>query len=109
MKEKDKLSSDALKSISPFEKKSCYDCIFIKSALNLYCSNKDAIRDRGTSIPGCIKCPHWKPDWTYIPNDYKTEEYGYIDTKTKIKNMVNSVKDGIIIFFKGMISTERKK
>jgi len=61
----------------PFEKKSCYDCGWLYSALSWWCGNRKAIKDRGTSIPGCIHCPHWKPDWKMIDKKYKTEENGY--------------------------------
>lgn len=62
------MSDEDFKSISPFEKRSCHDCGYLKSALSLWCGNKEAIRDRGTSIPGCIKCPYWKPNFKRIKN-----------------------------------------
>lgn len=62
---------------TPFERKSCEDCTHLTQALSLWCSNEDAIKDRGTRIPGCIHCPHWAPDWKYIPKQFKTPENGY--------------------------------
>ena len=42
--------------------RSCYNCAWIVAYVSLWCSNDDAIEDRGTRIPGCIHCPHWSPD-----------------------------------------------
>lgn len=72
------MSEEEFKEISPFEKKSCYDCGYLKSALSWWCTSEDAKKARGTSLPGCIKCTFWKPDWKVIDDKYKTEENGYI-------------------------------
>jgi hypothetical protein len=85
----DSLSDVEYKSISPFDKKSCYDCGHLKQGLSWWCGNKEAIEKRGTSIPGCIKCPFWKPQWNLISDEYKTEENGYIKP---IEIKVNKVK-----------------
>lgn len=87
----DALSKDEYKSISPFDKKTCYDCSFLKSAMSWWCTNDDAKKRRGTSLPGCIKCPLWKPDWNNIDQKYKTEENGYIKSTiyTPIKKSNN--------------------
>ncbi len=71
------LSKEEFNNISPFEKRSCYDCKFLKSALSWWCTNEDAIKVRGTRLPGCIKCNFWEPDWSMIDNKYKTKENGY--------------------------------
>lgn len=42
-------------------RKGCFDCIYCQGALSWWCVNKKAIADRGTKIPGVIKCPHWEP------------------------------------------------
>lgn len=44
----------------PEEKRSCYACKYMKSALSWWCGNDEAIKARGTSIPGCIKCSYWE-------------------------------------------------
>ena len=72
------MSKEEFSKISPFEKRSCYDCSHLKAALSWWCRNPDAIKARGTSIPSCIKCPYWSPDWRYIEDQYKTEENGYV-------------------------------
>ena len=81
------LSKEEFKAVSPFEKKSCYDCGHLKSALSWWCSSEDAIKARGTRIPGCIKCPYWKPDWKEIDNKYKTEDNGYVKPIEKVKQV----------------------
>lgn len=75
-------------AVSPFDKKSCADCGHIKKAVSLWCNNPEAIEARGTRIPGCIKCPYWKPDWNYIDTVYKTEENGYVTPTQVIMKMV---------------------
>ena len=53
------LSDEEFNNIPSEEKKSCYDCIFLKAIVNWWCTNSDAIKLRGTAIPGVIKCPYW--------------------------------------------------
>ena len=71
------MSDEEFKAISPFEKKSCYDCGHLKSALSSWCTSVEARKARGTTISGCVKCVFWKPDWKVIDDKYKTEENGY--------------------------------
>ena len=87
MKKFSEMSSDEIqamsdadfRAVSPFEKKSCGHCGYLKSALSLWCTNEEAIKARGTRIPGCIKCIYWKPDWEQIAEKYKTPENGYVE------------------------------
>ena len=58
----------------PFEKKSCDTCYHLKEVLSPWCTNKEAIRSRGTSIPGIYNCKFWYPELTRIPKIYQTEE-----------------------------------
>jgi len=37
------------------------DCRYLTAALSYWCTNKESIRRRGTSIPGVIKCPYYEP------------------------------------------------
>jgi len=39
----------------------CYDCRSLKAAVGWWCTNKEAIAWRGTSIPGVHDCPFWEP------------------------------------------------
>lgn len=73
---------------TPFDKRSCYDCGHIRSAMNLWCGNAQANKVRGTSIPGCIHCPYWAPDWSMIPKEYRTAEYGYVSKLEKFKKFL---------------------
>jgi hypothetical protein len=43
------------------ERKACADCRHCKGAVSWWCKNPEAVRQRGTSIPGVIKCPFWEP------------------------------------------------
>lgn len=42
-------------------KKSCFDCDFCESACSWWCINQEAVKYRGSSIPGVINCHFWKP------------------------------------------------
>ena len=65
--------------VPPEERRSCHDCRNLKGVVNLYCTNKIAIKDRGTSIPGCIRCPHW------VKQETKEEELNkFIIISTKL-------------------------
>lgn len=80
------LSDEDFKSVSPFEKRSCADCGHLTSAMSWWCTSEDAKKVRGTSLPGCIKCPFWKPKWKFIDDKYKTEENGYVKSKKTQKH-----------------------
>jgi len=66
--------------ISPFDKKWCGECGHLFSAVTWWCGCDEAADFRGTKIPGVINCPFWKPNWKYIPKEYKTLENGYKST-----------------------------
>lgn len=68
-----KLTYDEFMSISPFEKKSCYDCIYLQGYYNLWCTSVEARKARGTTIPGIIKCPYWSPNYDFIDVIYKSK------------------------------------
>lgn len=61
-----------MKEENPFELKSCYDCKNLVAKISWWCGSKEAIEWRGTSIPGVIHCPFWKPDIKMIDDKYKT-------------------------------------
>ena len=87
----DALSKEEYDAVSPFEKKHCYDCKHLVSAdrfsiSDLFCNNKESIKSRGTNLPGCIRCPYWKPDWSLIDKKHRTKENGYASIGTKILN-----------------------
>ena len=72
------MSDEDFKAVSPFEKRSCFNCSSLTSYVSLWCLNDKAYEFRGTRIPGGIKCLFWTPDWKEIDDKYKTEENGYV-------------------------------
>jgi len=54
----------------PFTRKGCDCCIYLKAALSWWCTNKECIKARGTSLPGIIKCPYWAPHPQHIAEHY---------------------------------------
>lgn len=42
------------------EKAACVDCRHMVGAVHWWCGNEDAIKWRGTSLPGVHSCPFWK-------------------------------------------------
>ena len=44
----------------PIQKR-CYDCRHCKAAVSWWCTNEEAIKARGTAIPGVSQCPFWEP------------------------------------------------
>lgn len=79
-----KMSKEEFANVSPFEKRTCYDCKHLRQVLSYWCENSQAIQARGTKIPGCIKCPFWEPNWNDIAIKYKTKENGYVSIIKKI-------------------------
>ena len=41
-------------------RKACKDCRFLKGAVSLWCKNEDAVKWRGTAIPGVYDCQFWQ-------------------------------------------------
>jgi hypothetical protein len=99
------MSDEDFKDVSPFEKRSCYDCAHLTSALSWWCGNDEAIKFRGTRIPGGIKCLYWEPDWSMIDTKYKTIENGYLSTNDHLKLMINYY----WLKIKGLFSTKGSK
>lgn len=77
--------SCVLKSGQPnAQKRNCFDCKFCKGAVSWWCTNKGAVKDRGTSIPGVNNCPHWEPVKTIGELSFFERLFGgfiYIDAK----------------------------
>lgn len=59
---------------TPFTRKSCYDCKSCVGYVSLWCINENAVKKRGTQIPGCIHCRFWEPNWEYIDKEYQPPE-----------------------------------
>jgi hypothetical protein len=39
----------------------CADCAYLRGAVSWWCTNRAAVKARGTAIPGAYGCQHWKP------------------------------------------------
>jgi len=105
----DDLSTEDFKKLSPFIRLNCSECVYLKGAVSLWCTNKEAIERRGTSIPAVSNCPCWKADWNYISDEYKIEEYGYkgkpnLHTQVLKKREVIFIKLGIPKIYKWLSS-----
>lgn len=83
------IQTERFNQIGPFEKRSCYDCAYLYSALSWWCGNKAAIKTHDTSIPGGIKCNFWQPDWNTIDN------INYDSIVYKIKNKIKRITEKI--------------
>lgn len=57
---------DVAKVRAIYSERNCAYCKFLKPRITWWCNNEEAIRARGTAIPGVIHCPHWRPDKKYI-------------------------------------------
>lgn len=43
------------------ERRACRDCLHLRGALSLWCTDEDAKEHWGTSTPGFQGCRYWKP------------------------------------------------
>lgn len=43
------------------ERKSCIDCFYLRGAVTLWCTNKEAFKYNGSKIPDYYNCKFWKP------------------------------------------------
>jgi len=92
------MSPEDFKAVSPFEKRSCGNCSSLRLAVSYWCTNETAKKKRGTSIPGCIKCPYWTPDWKHIDDKYKTFENGYIKPIEEVYKKIQAETKKVGIF-----------
>ena len=90
-KEIAEMSDENFKDVSPFKKKSCYDCNSLAGRLTLWCMNDEAFKARRTRMPGVIKCPFWQPNYNYIDEKYHPVSNGTIPEDIK-KEMTISEK-----------------
>ncbi len=58
--EYNRLSHEEFRKLPPEKRCNCADCFYLTGAINLWCTNEEAKKDRGTSIPGVNLCPHWE-------------------------------------------------
>ena len=65
------IPQDVWLTISPYVKRDCYHCAFLKAAVSLWCDNDEAIKYRGTAFPGVFKCIFWQPNEKVIKQSKK--------------------------------------
>lgn len=53
------MTKDQYMALNPYDRKACFDCKFCVGFVNLWCRNEDAIKVRGTQIPGVMLCPFY--------------------------------------------------
>ena len=57
----------------PSVRRSCGDCVYCRGYISLWCKNPEAVKARGTAIPGIYHCPYWNRSrwydngWLEIP------------------------------------------
>ena len=78
----DDLTDKEFRELSPFIRRNCSECQFLHGRISLWCTNEQAVKMRGTSIPAISNCPFWKPDWEFIDTKHQTKKNGYIEEQT---------------------------
>ena len=58
----DEMTDEEFLALPPQVKRSCGDCAFLVGHVNWWCKNEQAIKARGTSIPGVCNCPYWEQE-----------------------------------------------
>lgn len=43
----------------PSVRRSCGDCVYCRGYISLWCMNPEAVKVRGTHLPGICHCPYW--------------------------------------------------
>jgi hypothetical protein len=59
------------------KRRACFDCIHCKAAINWWCTNDEAVKFRGTAIPGTINCKFWEPVRLYSQLKWWEKLFGY--------------------------------
>lgn len=89
------------RSGNPDEKrKSCFDCYHNQAAYSWWCVNKDAVKWRGSSIPGGIGCPFWRSvrilkDLGIFDRVFSCFLYIYIDCENTIDETFDNMVEDI--------------
>lgn len=74
-KELQNMPDEEYEKVSPFIKKRCLECKYLRGGLSWRCTNKEAIKLRGTDVPVVILCTCWKPNLEYIDKQYIPDNY----------------------------------
>ena len=70
--EKQNIPHETWLQLSPYIKKDCYHCEFLKGYISLWCTNKEAVAYRGTAFPGVYNCLFWEPNEENIEKSRKS-------------------------------------
>ena len=65
-----------------YERKGCDDCKHLKGAASLWCSNEEAAKANGTTIPKFKSCSFWEPMRSKSELSFKEKMFGdfiYVD------------------------------
>ena len=89
--ERKALTDEEWESYKPWETKTCGYCKFMTHGISWWCSNEEAIRARGTCIPGVCLCSFWSLDKKY----YKHCQ------RAKVMEIIKKTKRKLIRFKKG--------
>jgi uncharacterized integral membrane protein len=82
------------------EDKSCAYCKHLYSLVDWWCGNKDAIKSRGTSLPGVIHCPYFELDKNYTRKELKKiKKQCNMKRWRKIAKIVNTIVCIVLLVF----------
>ncbi|MEK6825782.1 MAG: hypothetical protein AABY00_03275 [Nanoarchaeota archaeon] len=77
-----------------FQRKGCDRCLFLEGAVSLWCTNKEAVRERGTNIPGVRHCSYWQPHYGHLTKEERAtvgqEGYSVPSLLDKIKLILDA-------------------
>lgn len=95
-----KLTKDQRRTIREIlTDKSCADCKYLGSKVSWCCGNEDAIKARGTSLPGVIHCPYFKIDKNYTRKELKIKKSYNMKRCKKIAKIINTIVCIVLLVF----------
>jgi len=64
---------------TPFERRYCYDCRYLRGFMHPGCVDEEAQQYRGTDLPEAIHCTFWEPHYGKLSSEdkKKIEERGF--------------------------------
>lgn len=77
----------------------CVYCKHLVSKVSWWCSNEDAIKARGTRIPGVIHCPYFKLDKDYTRKELKIKKPCNMKICKKIAKITNAIVCIVLLVF----------
>jgi hypothetical protein len=77
----------------------CAYCKHLVSKVSWWCSNEDAIKARGTRLPGVINCPYFKIDKNYTRKELKIKKPYNMKRCKKIAKNANAIVCTVLLVF----------